>query len=978
MASPIWITPKGTLGTIQEQVFYELRMEAYDPADPEGLNDTLKYKIVAGSLPPGLVMYENGSIQGQPKNLYYLRGVPFDVTQDTTNTFCCRAQNATTGEVTDRTFSITVTGEDPPDITTNNGEIGRYLDGSQVEIQLEAVDLDNEPIAWKLSGGSLPPGLSLDTNSGLISGYIEPAELISVTGYVGWESNATWDEYPWDNSSRSISASYQFSVQAYDGKSYDGANYSIFVYSHNSLLTDNDLITSDIDDVITADTDPLHNPVLLTVAADLGTYAHDNYFAYQFKAKDFDGDAVSFSLLVGEGLGFDNETSGFDSQLLDFGDFALPPGLTLNTDTGWLYGQIPRQTKGQTEYQFAVKVYKTNYPTYTSKLTYFTMTIVNDLRKAVTWNTASDLGTIDGGSISEKFISATNELSYNLLLSLESGRLPQGIKLNQDGLLVGRASFEVTSFDSGQTTLDANVRELGFITKITTLDRDFTFTVRASDSNEEIVAYKTFTLSVVPGAYGPYESLYLRAQSGKEDKDVIAEIFRNTDVIPSTVLYRNSDPNFGRSRDLRLLLLAGIAASSAEEYMRAMATNHYRKNIRLGNYSWAQALNSDGSVAYDVVYIQAVDNLSQGSDKTVPAAIDLSAKINRVTKVDNNNLEISSNLNSIDGKSDLTVYPNSLLNMRDILRETLTLSVLEPLPRWMTSKQQDGRILGWTPSVVVAYVKAGEGSKVVFNLNRISNVDIKAVSFDTDRYIWDNNLSKNYNNVTNTYDESYQTTFDETKNLLQDPIATVDFAVDVPFSYIDGRTSNFISTELQGIDGIISSYVGKRIIFATQENYSGFTGEYDGWVRYGSLWDDVVGWDDGVMPWDDYEVIPGFYTIDGSSQDSAENQRSAVWEITLGDSGELRLVLADVVQVGQIVEVLNGFKYGGFTMQYGPLIRYGENETVPSYHKYEEDSLGAGTTFDDRDTRFMSSITVYQDPDEGDKYLAFPRTNIWA
>ena len=108
------------------------------------------------------------------------------------------------------------------------------------------------------------------------------------------------------------------------------------------------------------------------------------------------------------------------------------------------------------------------------------------------------------------------------------------------------------------------------------------------------------------------------------------------------------------------------------------------------------------------------------------------------------------------------------------------------------------------------------------------------------------------------------------------------------------------------------------------------------------------------------------------------NLRSAVWEITLGDSGELRLVLADIVQVGQIVEVLNGFKYGGFTMQYGPLIRYGENETVPSYHKYEEDSLGAGTTFDDRDTRFISSITVYQDPDEGDKYLAFPRTNIWA
>ena len=965
MAAPIWITPKGTLGTIQEQTFYELRMEAYDPGNPDSLEETLRYKIVAGSLPPGLVMYENGSIQGQPKNLYYLRGVPFDVKQDTTSTFCCRAQNVNTGAVTDRTFSITVTGEDPPDITTNNGEIGRYLDGSWVEIQLEAVDLDNEPIVWRLSGGALPPGLTLNTTTGLISGYIDPTEVVTIGGHVGWESDATWDEYPWDNSSRSVSATYQFSVQAYDGKTYDGASYSIFVYSHNSLLTDNELITSDLNDIITTDTDPLHNPVLLTIAADLGTYAHDNYFAYQFKAKDFDGDDVSFSLLVGEGLGFDNEDSGFDSQLMDFGDFALPPGLTLNTETGWLYGQIPRQGKGQTEYQFAVRVYKTNYPTYISGLTYFTMTIVNDLRKAVTWHSPSDLGSIDSGGISEKFISATNELSYNLLLTLDSGRLPQGIKLNPDGLLVGRASFELTSFDAGTATFDANVRELGFITKITTLDRDFTFTVKASDSNEEIVAYKTFTLSVSPEKYGPYESLYLRAQSGKEDKEVISTIFRNTDVIPSTVLYRNSDPNFGRSRDLRLLLLAGITASSPEEYMRAMATNHYRKNIRLGKYSWAQALNSDGSVAYDVVYVQAVDDLSQGGDKTVPAIIDLSTKIKRVTKVDNTNLEISSSLNSIDGKSDLVVYPNSLLNMRENLRETLTLSVKEPLPRWMTSKQEDGRILGWTPSVVVAYVKAGEGRKVVFNLNRINSVDIKSVSFDTDRYIWDTNLSKNYNTTTNTYEGSYETTFDETKHLLQQPVATVDFAVDVPFSYIDGRTSEFIDSEFHGLDGIIASYVGKRIIFATQESYAGFTGEYDGWVRYGSLWDDVVGWDDGVAFWDEYEVIPS-------------NQRSAVWEVTLGDSGELRLVLVEVIQVGQIVEVLNGFKYGGFTLRYGPLTLYGQNETVPSYHKYEENSLDVGTTFDNKDTRFISSITVYQDPDEGDKYLAFPRTNIWA
>ncbi len=975
MTAPIWVTPKGTLGTIPEQVFYQLEMNAINPDDPDG-EDTLAFTIVAGALPPGLVMYETGDITGQPRELYFLRGVPFDVKEDVTSTFCCRVRNKATDEVTDRTFSLTVTGEDPPDIVTSPGEIGRFLDGTYVEIQLEAVDLDSEPISWRISKGSLPPGLSLDSTTGLISGYVEPTPMSALVGTVGWSSEAAWDETPWDNVSRSISVSYPFGVQATDGKAYDGANYSIFVYSHDSLLADNDLISADDLGIVTADLEKKRNPVLVTKAADLGVYAHDNYFAYRFEARDFDGDSVSFSLLASEDVGFDNELNGFDSTLLDAGDFALPPGLTLNTTTGWLYGQIPRQSLGQVEYTFAVRVYKTDDITYISKLTYFTVTIVNDLRKLVTWDSSADLGTINSGDISEKFISASNELGRALLFTITEGRLPQGLKLNPDGLIVGRSSFELTTFDKNIVTFDKDVRELGFITAETTLDRARSFTVRAADSNDEIEAYKTFTLTISPGAYGPYESLYLKAQPGFSDKQVIAAIFKNNDVIPGQSLYRNSDPYFGRSIDIRMFLLSGINASSGSEYMQAMATNHYRKNLRLGTYQWAQALNADGTVAYEAVYIPVVDDLSQGGVKTVPKLIDLSSQINRKTTVDNTYLSVSSTLNSMDGKSDLVVYPNSLINMRQSIRDALTLSVKEPLPRWMDSKQPDGRILGWIPAVVVAYVKPGEGARVVFNLNRLDDIDIKTVSFDADRYIWDMNLSKNFNTTTNTYDESREVTFDSDKRLQGETDFIVDFAVDVPFSDIDGKTSAQIDDD-GGLDGIISVYVGKKIVFAKQEDYVGFTGEYDGWVRYGEQWDQG-GWDDPTVGFDDYEVIPGYYSIDGSTNDSTENQRSGVWEITSGDSGELRLVLDNVVQVGDFVRATNGFKYGGFVLRYGPNILYSQNEEVPNYHKFEETDEGISTTFDNQSTRFISSISIYQDPDEGDKYLAFPRTNIWA
>jgi hypothetical protein len=410
---------------------------------------------------------------------------------------------------------------------------------------------------------------------------------------------------------------------------------------------------------------------------------------------------------------------------------------------------------------------------------------------------------------------------------------------------------------------------------------------------------------------------------------------------------------------------------------------------------------------------------------------------------------------SMDGASDKIVYPNSLYNMRRVMRTEITQNVQEPLPRWMTSKQTDGRILGWTPAVVIAYVKEGEGDKIVFRLNRqTSDIEIKNVSFDVDRYIWDNNLSKNYDANTGTYNTSAETTFDrEVRQVggdvdyafpadgstvsydleIDTTIGTItvyleqnlnidgeivkdrslqvtpndytisgsvvtltsapsvgvtvvilyrgpsnlvaDYALDIPFSYVDGRTQAWIEDTLGGLDGIIENYVGKTVVFATQEDYIGFTGEYDGWVRYGKIWDDNTGWDDISMGWDEYEIIPGY---EQAQDGSTINQRSAIWTIVQGDSGELRLELDTMVGLGATVAIRNGSEYGGYLLRYGPNIIYYDNETVPRYRKYSPVLESIETTFDERATRFIESISVYQEPDEGDKYLAFPRVNIWA
>lgn len=961
MAAPVWKTASGTLGTIQEELFFELEIEAQIPNDLDG---KIVYQIIAGALPAGLVMTENGSIRGQPKERYFIGGVPNEVKQDVTSVFCCRATNAATKQITDRTFSITVTGEDPPVLITRSGELGKFLDSKKISIQLEAVDLDGEPISWSIVDGSLPPGLTLDNSTGVISGYPAPPQLNTLDNNVGWSADSPWDKDPWDFGSKTNSVSYQFVVQVTDGKTYDNAQYSIFIYSQNALTADNDYIYSDLIDVISADMDIKRNPVLLTEATDLGVYVHDNYFAYRFIGKDFDGDKISYSLLIADNVGFDNEENGYDSGFFDAGDLTLPPGLVLNSDTGWMYGQIPRQVTSQTDYRFAIRTYKTDYPEYQSKVTYFTLTIINDLRFLVTWQTNSDLGTLNTGEISEKSIVAVNPLNRALTYSLDSGKLPQGLRLLSDGLIVGRASFELTTFDNSTTTLDKNVSRLDSVTE-TTIDHEYTFTVKANDANQELVSYKRFNIRMLPSSFAPYESLYLKASPSTSDRALLQSIIKNSDVLPNESLYRNSDPNFGLAKDLRMLLLAGINAANPEDYIMAMATNHYRKTLRLGNYKWANALDKDGNAIYDVVYIDVVDDLSISNTLTAPASIDLSGKIQKETLIDNSFLNVDNVLSTIDGAGGLTVYPNSILNMRSVIRNKIGLATKEPLPKWMTSKQADGRILGWTPAVVIAYVKVGEGEKVVFNLNRLG-IDIKEINFETDRYIWDTNLSKNWNVNSNSYDESKLTTFDITQNQTT-IVATADFAVSIPFNEIDGSTIDYLD-QIGGLDGIIDSYVGKRIVFAQQENFQGYEGELDGWIRYNSLWDDDSGWSNS--DWDDYEIIPGYF--------DDVNQRAAVWIITTDSNGVIRLEVDQIIEPNESVEIKNGVTYGGYILKFGPNIMFSENETVPRYSIYNSVEKAVETTFDNEDTKFVDSISIYEEPDEGDKYLAYPRRNIWA
>ena len=263
MAAPQWVTSAGSLGTAVELKPFELEL-----AVATG-NSRAEFNIVSGSLPPGLILTPSGNIKGYPSGK--LSGVPLDVNEEQVFTFVIRCTNDVR-EISDRTFSITVTGQDAPQPRTApyaNQNLGTFADGTWVEIDVTALDTDpGDTLIYRIVGGKLPPGLTLGS-TGRITGYVEPIEDPTTT--------------------------FNFDVNVDDGK-------TPVIASYNIIIVQSDLITSDTTEIYTdsslSDSSvPFRAPVLLDRNVNVDTVLDENYFYYRFRARDFDGDTTGFEVL---------------------------------------------------------------------------------------------------------------------------------------------------------------------------------------------------------------------------------------------------------------------------------------------------------------------------------------------------------------------------------------------------------------------------------------------------------------------------------------------------------------------------------------------------------------------------------------------------------------------------------------------------------------------------------------------------------
>jgi hypothetical protein len=539
-------------------------------------------------------------------------------------------------------------------------------------------------------------------------------------------------------------------------------------------------------------------------------------------------------------------TVGFDSSKYDQGALDLPAGLTMNFDSGWITGQLPSQTLSQIEYQFEVIAFKKSDPTYqTSKL--YVLTVLGDLNNRIDWITPSDLGTIETGKVSDLFVYASSPLGKTLLYELSSvypqttninyQRLPQGLDLTLDGLISGRVSFEVFSLDQGNTQFD--VDSTG--TNTTTFDFTYTFTVTARDAATTISANRTFKLRIKQFDKIPYENLYLKALPNREQRTTFQQLMNDKSIFPLEKIYRPGDPWFGLASDLRTLFLAGLSPSTLAEYTLAANRNHFIKRLLFGGIKTAQVLDSNFNVKYEVVYLEVFD---ENSTSTGDGPADTQYPL------------ITNPYYDKDGNSYTVAYPNAFEDMGNVIVQSITYQNKGVLPDWMTSRQTNGRQLGFVHAAVLAYTMPGESALIAYRL-KDRNFNFNTIDFTVDRYHLDNIYTTNYDITANAFVKSSETTFDRYPALSSTLTfaTTVDYAISISYEEIHEHYVQDIK-DAGGMDGIKNFKDGDTIVFAQQEYTAPGSTLLDytqGWSNVIVLWD-TVGWAQGTST-DSYDYI---------------------------------------------------------------------------------------------------------------------------
>ena len=158
--APVWQTTAGALtGSpfVDNGTAVSVTLSATD-AD----SDTVTYSLQSGALPSGFTLNSSSGV---------VSGNTPDESADVTYNFTVRA--TANSKTTDRAFSMQILDNSPPAWTTSAGSLGSVYDSVRTTktFTVAASDPDGDTITYSVQSGSLPAGSSLNSSTGVISGF---------------------------------------------------------------------------------------------------------------------------------------------------------------------------------------------------------------------------------------------------------------------------------------------------------------------------------------------------------------------------------------------------------------------------------------------------------------------------------------------------------------------------------------------------------------------------------------------------------------------------------------------------------------------------------------------------------------------------------------------------------------------------------------------------------------------------------------
>lgn len=762
MSQPIWITPSGNIGGVPANSLInpiQLEARAVLPAV------TLTYSLLSGQLPVGLEISNTGLISGTTQI----------VAENTTYTFVVRVIDDLTN-VNDRTFTLLLSGADAPKFITPSGNILTTQDSIWTELQIAYSNSTQDDVLIRQVQGILPPGLEIN-DSGLIRGYPQPPYLTTTANQILNSAIAIVDNVIECYSTlgfmpgRPVVFTNAVFGNIIAGKIYyissviNSTSFTISTSVNGPVLA---LTNSNGYMTITLPVVPVNQPIIKTYTftlkldsiygSDFQTYSITvinqnsptamggpgklpntriptllntrplsyyispddvNYRYYVFPngsmgetypptmsafiAKYENDNIFSF-----KALGYD-----FDNNEIEYVFQNLSPGLSGDSASGWITGNLTIANNSISQFGFSVAVRKKQNPMLMSSYINFSFIVSDNISDAISWISPANLGTIFNNTESVLRLETVSQVGIEY--QLMSGNLPPNLTLLNTGEIAGTVAFQPSD-----TILSPNASSY------------FQFTVQAySPEFPLITSTKTFTITVLQEFANPMDTLYIKCSPSISDRELIASLLNSESLIPSKYLYRPTDPNFGKASEVIYEHAYGINASNFDEYIAAVTKNHYWRNITLGEIKTAVARNQyTNEIIYEVVYSSIYDNLVNYG---VEDQYSVTEQANIIIP---NGKSISKTVLwprpiPLNPGSTSVVYPNSLVNMREQIADEIGQEQnTNILPLWMTSQQVSGSTTGFQPAWVICYCLP----RILVNEQALTYTEFNSLGLDRSQY----------------------------------------------------------------------------------------------------------------------------------------------------------------------------------------------------------------------------------------------------